>query len=96
MKSGSHHTNRALLFLAFGYLVPFTTLLTGYSLMLVFWIVTPTPQGVGIVEVVTPAIFASMGIPVEIATLAVLSFRAFNLWMPVVVGYYFLHSALNR
>ncbi len=84
------------LFLAFGQLVPFTTLLTGYSLMLVFWIVTPTPQGVGVVEVITPAIFSSMGVPVETATLAVLAFRGLNLWFPVIVGYYFLHSILKK
>ncbi len=85
-----------MLFLAFGQMIPTPTLLVGYSLMLVFWIITPTPQGVGVVEVITPAIFSSMGVPVETATLAVLAFRGLNLWLPVIVGYYFLNKLIQE
>ncbi len=83
------------LFLAFGMFVPIPSLLIGYSLMILFWIITPTPQGVGVVETLIPAIFSSMNINIEGATLAVLSYRFLNLWIPVIVGYYFLNKVLE-
>lgn len=85
-----------LLFLAFGGTIPVTALLTGYSLMILFWIVTPTPQGVGFVEAITPTIFSSMGVSVETATLAVLAFRGLNLWLPVLIGFLFLHNIIRN
>jgi glycosyltransferase 2 family protein len=84
-----------LLFLAFGTLIPITTLFVGYSLMILFWIVTPTPQGVGFVEVIAPAIFSSMGIGIETSTLTVLAFRGLNLWLPVMIGFSALHSLVK-
>jgi glycosyltransferase 2 family protein len=85
-----------LLFLAFGSVVPVSTLFVGYTLMVLFWIVSPTPQGVGVVETITPAIFASMGVNIETATLSTLAFRGLNLWLPVLVGFAFLHREFGR
>lgn len=84
------------LFAAFGHTIVFASLITGYSLMILFWIVTPTPQGVGVVETLIPALFSSMGVPIEVATLAVLGFRFMNLWLPVIVGYFFLNKILGN
>ena len=63
--------------------------------MVLFWIVSPTPQGVGFVEAITPAIFKTMNINAETATLAVLAFRGLNLWLPALTGFTFLHSIVN-
>lgn len=95
----THMANLAtlyFLFLAFGHFISITPLIIGYSLMILFWIVTPTPQGVGVVETLTPAIFSGMGVPIEAATLAVLGYRFLNLWIPIPLGYYFLHRTFNE
>jgi uncharacterized protein (TIRG00374 family) len=85
-----------LLFLAFGKAISIPTLFVGYSLMILFLVVTPSPQGVGFVETITPAVFKSMGVKIETATLATLAFRGLNLWLPVLVGFWFLHRAFKN
>jgi len=85
-----------LLFLAFGKVLSLPVLIIGFSLMILFWLVSPTPQGVGFVETITPAVFASMGVSTEIATLAVLAYRGINLWIPVLIGFGALHRLLGQ
>jgi len=88
-------TTLFLLFLAFGKMVSMPTLFVGYSLLMLFLVVTPSPQGVGFVETITPAVFKSMGIKIETATLSTLAFRGLNLWIPVLVGFWFLQKTFN-
>ena len=76
-----------LLFLAFGKLVHIDVLLIGYSIGVLFWIVTPIPQGVGVVESVMPVVFSSLGVDIGTATLVTLSFRGITLWIPAILGY---------
>jgi len=88
-------TTLFLLFLAFGKTITIPTLFVGYSLLILFLVVTPSPQGVGFVEAITPAVFKSMGVKIETATLATLAFRGLNLWLPVFIGFWFLHRTFR-
>jgi len=52
-----------ILFLAFNQPVGFGVLVAGYAIYIPFWIVSPTPQGIGIVEGMLALTFTSLGIP---------------------------------
>lgn len=75
------------LFLAFRYPVPAGPLLAGYAIGYLFVIVSPTPQGLGIVEGVMPAVFISLGVPNAVATITVLAYRGLTFWLPVSIGF---------
>jgi hypothetical protein len=55
-----------------------------------FWIVSITPQGIGVVEGTMALVFTSLGIPAERATLIALSFRGLTFWLPLLVGFLLL------
>jgi glycosyltransferase 2 family protein len=80
----------ATLFYAFGEKISFGPLMAGYAVGMVFWIVSPTPQGVGVVEGTMALVYTSLGVPAEKATLVVLAFRGFSFWMPVLAGFLLL------
>lgn len=84
------------LFLAFGKLVPVVPLLAGYSVGMLFWIVSPTPQGVGFVESIMPVVFSSLGIDIDVATLATLAFRGLTLWLPALIGFVILRKLVKE
>jgi ceramide glucosyltransferase len=73
-------------FLAYRQPVRLGTLVAGFSIGVVFFIVTVIPQGVGAVEGIMTLIFISMGIPKTNAATITLVFRGVNFWMPVVLG----------
>lgn len=75
-----------LIFFAFGAYPSLVALITGYSLGLLFMIVSITPAGVGIVEPIMALIFVSLGMPLEISVLTVLIFRAITFWLPLPIG----------
>jgi uncharacterized protein (TIRG00374 family) len=76
-----------LMFVAFK--EPFTPgiLIAGFSLCYLFFYVSPTPAGIGIVEGVMTLALRSLGIPLASATLITLSFRGFTFWLPLLVGF---------
>lgn len=84
------------LFLSFGQLISVVPLLIGYSLGMLFWIVSPTPQGVGVVESVMPVAFGSLGVDVGVATLVTLAFRGLALWIPALVGFIVLRKLVKN
>ena len=77
----------SLIFLAFGEFISLPLVAAGYSFMMLFWIVSPTPQGIGIVEVLAPVVFSSLGVSMELATLVILVYRGVSLWLPAVFGF---------
>jgi uncharacterized protein (TIRG00374 family) len=79
-----------LLFQAFEQPAPPGTLLAGYSMGMLFWYVAVVPQGIGAVEGVIALVLASLGIPLEKATLLGLSFRGLIFWLPLAVGFFML------
>lgn len=81
-----------VLFLAFGHTVTLEVLITGYAMGILFWIVSITPQGIGVVEGVMVLVFSSLGIPPAKATLASVSWRGLTFWIPLVIGFFTLRK----
>lgn len=93
MALASHLVNLAslyVLFLAFQYPVTFGPLVAGYSMAILFLIVSPTPMGVGVVEGVTPLVLISLGVPAAVAAVVVLAFRGLSFWLPLLIGFVLL------
>jgi glycosyltransferase 2 family protein len=84
-----------ILFLAFQQPVRLGTLVAGFGIGIVFFIITIVPQGVGAVLGVMTLVFNSMGIPRTSALVISLAFRGMNFWVPLVCGFFLIRS-LNR
>jgi len=85
--------NKALLigillcsFLSFD--VPFSagTIVAGWAIGYLFLIVSPTPNGIGIVEGILPLTLASLRVPYEAAVVVTLVYRAVTFWITLAVG----------
>lgn len=63
------------LFLAFHQTIELGPLVAGYAMGILFWNVSPVPQGIGVVEGVMTLVYASLGIHRTMAVLIVLAFR---------------------
>lgn len=68
------------LFIGFHQQIGFGPLVAGYSMGILFWNISPVPQGIGVVEGIMALVYTSLGIHGVIATLIVLAFRALNFW----------------
>jgi hypothetical protein len=77
----------SLIFLSLGLLVDFPRLLIGFTLMILFLIVSPVPQGIGVVESLVPLALSSLGLNFQTAFLGVLIYRGINLWLPALIGF---------
>ncbi len=76
----------AAIFLAFQIpLVP-TWVIAGYAVSLLFWIVAPAPQGVGIEEAIMGAVLISVGVPAPQAIAVSIAFRGVHFWLPLLAG----------
>jgi uncharacterized protein (TIRG00374 family) len=78
------------LFLAFHQPVGFGVLVAGYAMGILFWIVSITPQGIGVVEGVMALVYTSLNVPAAKATAIVLAFRGLTFWLPLAVGFFLL------
>ncbi len=76
-----------LCFYAFGYLVPPSTLLIGYGLMLVLSGLAALPGGLGLTEASLAVIFARLGAPGAVAIAAALTYRLLAFWLLRLVGF---------
>lgn len=81
-------TTLYILFLAFHQPIGLGTLVAGYAMGILFWIVSITPQGIGVVEGVMALTFTSLGITGAVATTVVLAFRGLTFWIPMLVGFF--------
>ena len=81
-------TSLYLLFLAFNQPIGLGTLVAGYAVGILFWIVSITPQGIGVVEGVMALTFTSLGIPGAVATTVALAFRGLTFWLPMILGFF--------
>ncbi len=75
-----------MLFLAYRQEIGVGALVAGYAIGVLFWIVSITPQGIGVVEGVMALVFVSLGVPAPQATVIALAFRALTFWLPLGVG----------
>jgi phosphatidylglycerol lysyltransferase len=86
----------ALLFPAFGQDITTSEglhrLCAGFVVGMLFWIVSPTPQGIGVVEIAMAVTFYKLGMPYPTALLIALSFRIISFWIPMICGVFFLKN----
>ena len=75
-----------LMFLAFH--VPFSpgTIFSSFAIAYLFFIVSPTPGGLGVVEGLLTITITAMFIPVDAAAVIVLSYRVITFWFPFLLG----------
>lgn len=74
------------MFVAFQVPLSIGTLIAGYSLGYLFFIVSPTPSGVGIVEGVMTLALNSLHVPLHAAAVITLAYRGITFWFPFFIG----------
>jgi uncharacterized protein (TIRG00374 family) len=77
----------ALILLAFGQPASPTIVLSGLGMAGLFSVVSPTPLGLGVVEVAVAVVLASLGLQPSAALIVSLAFRGLTLWLPVLYGF---------
>jgi uncharacterized protein (TIRG00374 family) len=78
------------LFLAFEQPVQLGTLVAGFAMGIVVWVVAIVPQGIAAVEGVMSLVFTSMGIAADKTVAIVLAYRGVNFYLPLVFGFFLL------
>ena len=78
------------LFLAFHQPIELGILVAGFAVGILFWIVSITPQGIGVVEGVMALVYTSLGVPAAKATVIALAFRGLTFWLPLAIGFFLL------
>ncbi len=86
--------NKAILIciLAFTFMalnVPYSvgTIVGGFSISQLFYYISPTPGGVGVVEGVFPLVLTTLRVPFGKAVLITFTYRAITLWLPLLIGF---------
>lgn len=74
-------------FAAFGHPIGLGHLLVGYVIAYSIGTLAPTPGGLGAVEGLMIALYASFGIPSAVAVAVVLVYRIINFWLPIPPGF---------
>ena len=74
------------IFQAFHYTLPLGKLIAGYSVGIIFVIISITPSGIGVVEPLMTAAFTSLGVPLETAALGIFVYRGISVWLPFLSG----------
>lgn len=74
-------------FQAFHYTIPLGKLIAGYSVGILFVIISITPSGIGVVEPLMTAAFSSLGVPLETAALGIFVYRGISVWLPFIFGF---------
>lgn len=82
-----HMTVLYYVFLAFNVNLAPGLVLASYSITFLFSLISPTPQGLGVVEGIFPVIVASLGVASSKALLVILAYRAIVLWIPMLIGF---------
>ncbi|MGD0153874.1 MAG: lysylphosphatidylglycerol synthase transmembrane domain-containing protein [Thermacetogeniaceae bacterium] len=77
-----------VVFLAFRNPISFPVLVAGYSMATLFTIISPTPQGIGLVEGIMPLVFRSLNVRYRTALWASLTFRSLTFWIPLMIGFF--------
>ncbi len=75
-----------IMFLAFKVPLSPGTLIAGFSIGYLFFIVSPTPAGVGFVEGALTLGLNSLNVPLGRATIIALAFRGITFWVPLIFG----------
>lgn len=81
------------IFLAYRNPISIGPLIAGYAIGILFWNISPVPQGIGIVEGVMAIAYSSLGVRATTATVVVLAFRGLDFWLPMLIGFFLLRMA---
>ncbi len=81
--------------LAFGIRLSFGVLVATYSVGMLFFVMTPTPGGLGFVEGILILVMSSLGVPQESAVVITLAYRGLTFWLPFILGF-FAYRWFNR
>jgi uncharacterized protein (TIRG00374 family) len=73
-------------FLAAGHSLHISLLLAGYGVPLLLGRASFLPGGIAVVEVAMTALYGGLGVPANIAVVAVLTYRLISFWLPSLVG----------
>jgi uncharacterized protein (TIRG00374 family) len=74
------------IFIAFDYTITLAIILVGFSMAVLFSLISITPNGVGFVEGAMVVAFRSVGVPVEMALVVTFIFRGLTFWLPFIGG----------
>lgn len=74
------------LFLAFYKPIGIGELIAVFGVGMLFWMVSITPQGIGLVEGAMVLVCTSLGVSAAQATAITLAFRGLSFWLPLVAG----------
>jgi len=80
------------IFLAYGHGVAVGAAIVGFAMDVVFSVVTFIPHGLGVAEGAITMAFVSLGVPTTNALVVALAFRGLNVWLPLAIGFLFLHQ----
>jgi uncharacterized protein (TIRG00374 family) len=78
------------LFRAFQQPVSLDVLIAGYAVGMLFWVVSITPEGIGVVEGAMTLVYASLGVPRHKAAAVALAFRGLTFYLPILLAIPFL------
>ncbi|MCA9986315.1 MAG: flippase-like domain-containing protein, partial [Anaerolineales bacterium] len=78
------------IFLAFNIKGSLGIIIAGYAMTRLFWIISPTPNGIGIVEALMPVVYTSLGLETAGATIITVAYRGISFWFPFVLGFFLL------
>lgn len=78
--------------LAFGLRLGTGEVLAAYAVGKLFWIVSPVPQGIGVVEGAMTFVLQSFGTGSGLAGAVALTFRGLSFWLPFVIGMVLLRA----
>jgi len=73
-------------FLAAGHVLDVSLLVAGYGVPLLLGRASFVPGGIAVIEVAMAALFAGLGVPANVAVVAVLAYRLFSFWLPALIG----------
>lgn len=72
---------------AFGVKLNFGVLVAAYSISILFYVVSPTPGGLGFVEGTLILVLTSLGVRAHNATVITLAYRGITFWLPFILGF---------
>ncbi|HEX3578296.1 MAG TPA: YbhN family protein [Thermoanaerobaculia bacterium] len=73
-------------FLAAGHSLHLSLLLAGYGVPLLLGRASFLPGGIAVVEVAMTALYGGLGVPANVAVVAVLTYRLISFWLPALAG----------
>lgn len=81
--------------LSFSEKLTLSKLTSSYVVLNTLETISPTPNGIGIIESFVPEFMASIGVPFSSALVVVTIFRFIYFYLPLFVGFYFSYKIFN-